>query len=92
MLTRLPGESRLQPGDADALIAASFDRIVGLSMAPPEAIRLLGEAGVAAGATYDALVALASIEHNLPLLTRDQRALPTYAAIGVQVALIGFSR
>lgn len=41
--------------------------------------------GVTGGATYDALVALAVREHNVPLATRDARARSTYEAVGVIV-------
>lgn len=44
--------------------------------------------GIAGGATYDALVALAARASDLPLATRDQRAASTYAAIGVTVDVI----
>ena len=40
---------------------------------------------VAGGAIYDALVAAAAVEHNLPLLTRDRRALDSYRAVGADV-------
>jgi toxin FitB len=39
------------------------------------------------GAVYDALVALAAVANQMTLLTRDARALFTYAAIGVRVEM-----
>ena len=44
--------------------------------------------GISGGATYDGLVALAALEHDAVLATRDARALATYDAIGVIVELI----
>jgi predicted nucleic acid-binding protein len=45
--------------------------------------------GVAGGAVYDGLVALAAKEHGLALATRDARARGTYDAVGVDVILVG---
>jgi len=50
--------------------------------------RVLAEVGVAGGAVYDALVALAARHGQVPLVTRDARALGTYAAISVDLELI----
>lgn len=53
--------------------------------------RLLGkltELGIAGGSVYDALVAAAAAEHNLPLVTRDQRAIATYRALGIQLEVL----
>ena len=44
---------------------------------------------VAGGAIYDALVGLAARTAKRPLLTRDQRALSTYQALGVDFELLG---
>jgi predicted nucleic acid-binding protein len=41
--------------------------------------------GIAGGAVYDALVALAAKEHDMVLATRDARARGTYDAVGVKV-------
>ncbi|MEO8968055.1 MAG: hypothetical protein ABI355_10595 [Solirubrobacteraceae bacterium] len=45
-------------------------------------------AGVAGGAVYDALVGAAAREHDLPLVTRDQRAAETYRALAVRFELL----
>ena len=50
--------------------------------------QLLADAGVAGGAVYDALVALAVREADAELLTRDARAAATYAALRVRFRLI----
>ena len=52
-------------------------------------VDVLSDAGVAGGAVYDALVALASIEHGVELATRDQRARATYEAVGARVLIAG---
>ena len=44
--------------------------------------------GVAGGAVYDALVALAAKEHEAALATRDARARGTYDAVGVKVIVV----
>ena len=38
---------------------------------------------------YDALVGAAALEHELTLVTRDRRALPTYRDMGVVIELLG---
>jgi len=48
----------------------------------------LAAGGIAGGAVYDAMVALAARD-GCVLVTRDARALGTYAAIGVPVEVIG---
>jgi predicted nucleic acid-binding protein len=40
---------------------------------------------ITGGAVYDALVAAVAREHGLPLLTADDRARPTYEAMGITV-------
>ena len=49
---------------------------------------LLAAAGVLGGAVYDGLVGVTAREAALPLITRDGRALATYAALGVRVELV----
>lgn len=89
VLTRLPPPSRVSPGTALRLVEHNFPDTRHL---PGErASRLLSEvAGVriAGGAVYDALVAAATVEHGCRLVTRDRRALDTYAALGADVLLV----
>jgi len=49
---------------------------------------VLSGLGIAGGAVYDALVALAAQEHEVPLATRDARAQGTYDAVGVKVIVV----
>ncbi|CAN5281009.1 type II toxin-antitoxin system VapC family toxin [soil metagenome] len=89
VLTRLPGDSRVHPADAVALIDDNFTELLILS---PEATsrshRELARHGVSGGATYDGLVALAALEHDAVLVTRDARARPTYEAVGAKVEVL----
>jgi len=86
VLTRLPGDLRLMPADAARLLADRFVEpfLLGADTAGrlPE---VLGRLGIAGGAVYDALVALAALEHDAALATRDARAKATYDMIGVRV-------
>lgn len=89
VLTRLPGDLRLAPSDAARLLRTRFG--APLHPSPRTLARItdiLGERDIAGGAVYDALVALAALEHDAELATRDARATSTYEAIGVRVATV----
>lgn len=86
VLTRLPGDLRLAPADAVRLLDERFSEP--LVLGPETAGRLpdvLSRKGIAGGAVYDALVALAAAEHGSDLATRDARARTTYETVGVHV-------
>lgn len=86
VLTRLPGDLRLEPGDAARLLRERF--AAPLILATRKSGRIadtLGRLGIAGGAVYDALVALAAVDHNADLATRDLRARATYEAVGARV-------
>jgi predicted nucleic acid-binding protein len=89
VLTRLPGDLRLAPADAARLIAARFAEPL---VPGPDVFgrlpQLLGGLGIAGGAVYDALVALAAREHGARLATRDVRAKPTYDLVGADVLIV----
>ena len=90
VLTRLPGDLRLSPVDAARLLGERF--VAPLLLGPTTSRRLpdvLGRLGIAGGAVYDALVALAAAEHGAELATRDNRARATYEAVGARVVLAG---
>jgi len=83
-----PGDLRLAPGDAARLLAQRFTEP--LLLGPAVSARLpdvLSRLGIAGGAVYDALVALAALEHGAILATRDARARATYETVGVQVVV-----
>lgn len=90
VLTRLPGDARLAAADAVRLIEANF----GPTLIPDPSVGvglpgILAPMGIVGGAVYDALVALAAKASNVPLVTRDARALGTYAAVGVVTEIVG---
>jgi toxin FitB len=90
VLTRLPGDARLSAGDAARLLNARFT--TPLTLSRPSALKVhatLSSLGIAGGAVYDGLVALAAKEHGAALATRDARARGTYDAVGVEVILVG---
>lgn len=90
VLTRLPGDIRLAPADAARLLEERFEPP--LLLEAKVAARLpaiLSELGIAGGAVYDALVALAATANECTLATRDARARSTYDTIGVQVEIAG---
>ena len=89
VLTRLPPPARRPPHVVARLLADNFPQNRFLS--PDRAavlIEAIGKAGIAGGSVYDALVAATAIEHGLKLATRDQRALVTYRALGVDVEML----
>jgi predicted nucleic acid-binding protein len=89
VLTRLHGGRAVSPRDAQSLIEGSFAGI--LALPEPLAIsihRALAERGIAGGAVYDALVALAAREHGAVLATRDARARSTYETLDIDIELI----
>ena len=90
VLTRLPGDLRLTPADAARLLAERF--LEPLLLGSDLAGRLpdvLSQHGIAGGEVYDALVALAAVEHGADLATRDGRARSTYETIGARVIVAG---
>jgi toxin FitB len=89
VLTRLPGDARLAPADAARLLAARFSAPLMVSSARARKLpETLSRLGIAGGAVYDALVALAAREHRVALATRDARARGTYDATGVEVIIV----
>ena len=89
VLTRLPGDARLAPEDAVLLVEDRFAPPHELSIAPEEGLpRRLARVGVVGGATYDAMVAMAALEHDAVLATRDARARDTYERVGARVLFV----
>lgn len=88
-MTRLPGDNRVAPDDAIAILN---DRFLGVLLLADEPLVVLGrfaQKGIAGGAVYDALVAeSARASHDIVLLSRDLRAANTYARIGVSVEML----
>lgn len=89
VLTRLPGDARVDPTDAVTLIDENFPEPLQLGAdAARDAHRDFARRGIAGGATYDGLVALAAREHGAVLVTRDARAKATYDALGVNTEVL----
>lgn len=89
VLTRLPGDARLVPADAATLLKSRFSSPLVLAAVQIRKLPdTLSRLGIAGGAVYDALVALAAREHGAALATRDSRARGTYDAVGVQVVVV----
>lgn len=90
VLTRLPGDARVAPADAVRLLRERFGSAAVLdAKTARSASALLADAGVAGGATYDGLVALAARSAGLPLASRDRRAMNTYRLLGASVEWLG---
>jgi predicted nucleic acid-binding protein len=88
VLTRLPGGTRMAPADAARLLDDRFP--VRLALAAETAADLpavLARLEISGGAVYDALVALAALDHGADLATRDARARGTYERVGVRVVV-----
>jgi predicted nucleic acid-binding protein len=90
VLTRLPGSARRTPATVARLVAKNFPHTRYLGERASEALLAgLHDKGIAGGSVYDALVGVTAVEHELPLATRDRRAIGTYRALEVDVRLIG---
>lgn len=86
VLTRLPGDLRVSPADAARLLEQRFAPTLVLGARAARSLPgVLGRLGIAGGAVYDALVALAALEHRTALATRDARARDTYEKLGIEV-------
>jgi predicted nucleic acid-binding protein len=90
VLTRLPPPHSTEAGTAATALA---ERLPSEHVTLPAshhagAPERLAAAGVSGGATYDGLIALTALEHDLELLSRDHRAARTYRALGARFQLI----
>ncbi|MBS1673685.1 MAG: PIN domain-containing protein [Actinobacteria bacterium] len=89
VLTRMPGQARVDRRQAYLMIQRAFPASVTLPKdVALDAVAIFAEAGVAGGAVYDGLVGLAAKAAGITLLSCDRRAASTYAALGVDVRLI----
>lgn len=89
VLTRLPGGARVAPRDAVRLIEERFQPAATLSARTFRSIPSeLASSGIAGGATYDGLIALAARHSGIPLGSRDARALSTYRLLGADVEVL----
>jgi predicted nucleic acid-binding protein len=90
VLTRLPGGLAVAPEAAVTVLTSRFGEApLQLPAAERRALlSTLAAAGVAAGATYDGLVALEARAHERVLLTRDGRAQDTYRRLGAAFRVV----
>jgi hypothetical protein len=89
VITRLPGTARVSPEDAIRLLVSNFSS----PLAPKaerltEALDRFAAAGIAGGATYDGWVALAALDNQASLASRDARAEVTYRRLGVDLEMV----
>ena len=89
LASRCSSSARRSPSVVRQILTANFpgSRFLSADEASSLHDRLV-ELGVAGGAVFDALVGAVAVEHRLPLVTRDRRALETYRALGVQVRIV----
>jgi predicted nucleic acid-binding protein len=90
VLTRLPPPSR---ADATTAVKALKERLptpyaILDAGQYSRALARLARAGVSGGATYDGLIALTALQHDLELCTRDRRAERTYRALDVPYRML----
>lgn len=90
VLTRLPAPHR---AEARAAAIALGERLPSTHVtleadSHAAAPARLAVAGISGGATYDGLIALTALAHDLELLSRDRRATRTYSALGARFQLI----
>lgn len=90
VLTRLPAPHR---ADANTAATALHARLPSVFVSldadnHANAPSRLAIAGISGGATYDGLIALAALEHDVELLSRDHRAVRTYRALSARFQLL----
>jgi predicted nucleic acid-binding protein len=89
VLTRLPSGMRRSPAETYRVLSVSFPGTRHLDRSAAEELAgRLAEHSIADGSVYDALVGAAAALHELPLMSRDRRALRVYEALGVKVELV----
>lgn len=87
MLTRLPPPHRAQPSIVHTFITERFaEPFLTLSETGyQELLATVATNEILGGPAYDALIALTAAEHQVTLLSLDQRAAATYEAVGATV-------
>jgi toxin FitB len=90
VLTRLPAPHRVDAAAAAEALAVRLPRayVTLLARDHAGAPKRLAASAISAGATYDGLIALTALEHDLELLSRDRRAARTYRALGARFQLL----
>lgn len=90
VLTRLPPPNRADAHTTAELLAERLpSTFVALSASDyTKAPARLAGADVSGGGTYDGLIALTALHHDLEIVTRDRRAERTYRALDVPYKLL----
>ena len=90
VITRIPPPLKLDAETAVSVIEARLppERVALDATHGPPAIRRLAEAQISGGATYDGLIALTALDHEIELISRDRRAARVYRALGVCFRLL----
>jgi predicted nucleic acid-binding protein len=89
VLSRLPPPLRRTPRAVGQILARNFpaSRFLG-SASAEDLLGRLSQLDIAGGAVYDALVGAVAVEHQLPLATRDRRAMGTYRKLDVDAEML----
>jgi predicted nucleic acid-binding protein len=89
VLTRLPSPQRRSGSEVVKALDTNFPSTRWLSETQAaDYAQRCPALGIAGGAVYDGLIGAVAVASGLPLITRDRRALPIYAALGVDVRVI----
>jgi predicted nucleic acid-binding protein len=91
VLTRIPVPHRLAASKAAEVLIGFFGADRMLSPSPDlmkGIVGICGNAGIAGGAVYDALIGSIADEHGATLLTLDRRAIRTYQRLGISAELL----
>jgi predicted nucleic acid-binding protein len=91
VLTRLPPPHRAEASTAATALAERLPskHVTLQASSHVGAPARLAAAGISGGATYDGLIAMTALEHDLELVSRDRRAARTYRALGARFQLLG---
>jgi predicted nucleic acid-binding protein len=91
VLTRLPPPRRVPAHLVTAFLDGHFPGSVPRLASTPstDVLDIAVRGGIAGGAVYDLVVALAAQRGGAQLLSLDQRAAKTYEAAGVEYELLG---
>jgi predicted nucleic acid-binding protein len=87
VLTRIPPPHRAHPSIVHAFITERFTEpfLTPSETSYQELLATIAARQIIGGPAYDALIAFTAVEHQATLLTLDQRAAPTYEAVGAAV-------
>lgn len=90
VLTRLPQPFRVAPEPVVTFLQERFaDTWISLPATDVAAfLAQCGNAGIAGGRTYDALIGVTAARYEATILTLDRRALATYESVGCRSLLI----